>query len=80
MTINKDELLAYMRADLGVDTSEISDSTPLFSSGILDSFSLVSLLTHLESKCRFRIDPSDLNLENMDSLERIMAYIGRVSA
>lgn len=76
--ITKDELLTYMQQELGVDTSDVGDETPLFSSGVIDSFALVSLITFIEEKCRFRVNPMDVSLENMDSVDRILGYVRRV--
>lgn len=75
MELKKEELLDFMDTELGIDVSEITESTPLFSSGIVDSFSLVSMLTHLEKVCNIRINPSEVNLDNMDSIERIRAFV-----
>ena len=75
--ISKEELLGYLQTDLGIDTSQVADSTPLFSSGIIDSFSLVSLLTFVETTCAFKVSPLEVNLDNMDSIERLMGFIRR---
>jgi acyl carrier protein len=64
-----------MEQELGIDTSEIDHDTLLFSTGVIDSFSLVSLLTFVEVKYEFRIGPTDVNLANFDSLGRMLAYI-----
>ena len=65
----------YMQEDLDIDTGDIKSNTPLFSDGIIDSFSLVSLLTFVETTFNFRIGPTDVNLANFDSLDRMYAYI-----
>lgn len=73
------DLIAFLQSDLGVDTSDIDESTLLFSSGLIDSFSLVSLITFLEQKCSFRMSPLDVNLDNLDSIERILGFVDRVA-
>ena len=75
MVFDRNTLVNYMQNDLGIDASDLDDSTPLFSSGIIDSFSLISLITFIEKQGNFRISPTDVNLDNMDSIERLMAYI-----
>ena len=50
---------------------------PLFSSGIVDSFAPITLLTFLESPWGFRIGPLEVNLDNFDSVERILQFAER---
>ena len=65
----------FMQDELDIDTEDITSDTLLFSEGVIDSFSLVSLLAFVETKFAFRIGPTDVNLANFDSLERMLAYI-----
>ncbi len=53
-----------------------SDSS-LFSSGVLDSFTLVDFVTVLESECNVKIDNADLRPENFDTIAKVEAFIGR---
>lgn len=70
-----EKITGYMNEDLGIDTSDIALDSPLFSTGIIDSFSLVSLLTYIEDTHNFSVNPADVNLDNFDSLEKMLAYI-----
>jgi len=74
------QIVDFLGNELGVDTSAISDETPLFSSGLVDSFSLVRLMVFLENAGRFRINPTDVSLENMDSIARIMRFVAQATA
>ena len=78
--ISREELLLHLRDDLGIDVDGVEADTPLFSSGIVDSFSLVSLITLIESRCGVRLAPSDLTLENLDSIDRIVAFSTRAAS
>lgn len=78
--IDKDVLLDFLDDELGVDLDEIEPDTALFSSGIVDSFALVTLMMHLERIGGFRINPSDVTLENLDSINSILAFVRRVEA
>lgn len=62
-----------------IDAGAIDDETLLFSSGLVDSFTLVELLSALESASGIRVAPVDVNLENFDSISRILAYASRQS-
>jgi acyl carrier protein len=72
-------LLKYLNDELAVDTSSLDEDSPLFSSGVIDSFSLVSLLTSIESQWGFRIPSTDVTLENFDTISRITAYVSRMT-
>ncbi len=78
--MTREDLIQFMQDELGLDTADIGDETPLFSSGVIDSFSLVSLMTFIEQQEKFRMNPMDINLDNMDSIARILGYIERAKA
>lgn len=63
-----------------IPTTELNADTPLFSSGRLDSFHLVELISILEKTAGRRIAPGEVNLENFDSPRRIAALLGAPSA
>jgi acyl carrier protein len=77
--LTEDNLREFLRDEIGVETTTLSRDDLLFSSGLIDSFSLVTLLAHIERVCGFRIGPTDVNLDNFDSLGRILAYAGSMS-
>jgi len=79
MAVTETELLEFLEDELAIDRAEIVLDTLLFSSGLIDSFSLVSLLGFLETAGGFMIDPADVTLDNFDSLARILAYAARQS-
>jgi acyl carrier protein len=59
------------------DDREITETTPLISSGLVDSFSMVSLLRFLEKKYTIHIPDSDATPEAFDTVERIVALVRR---
>lgn len=71
------DLLRFISDELRIDTASLALDSPLFSSGVIDSFSLVTLLMHIEQTCGFQIGPADVNLDNFDSLASILAYVAR---
>ena len=75
MSITADDLLAVMRDELFLDTTGIDSDTPLFSSGLIDSFSLAILIVAIEEKARVRLHPLDITLDNLDSIERILRFV-----
>lgn len=80
MAISETGLVEFLRDDLAIDVSDIAPDTLLFSTGIIDSFALVTLMTFIETEGGVRISPADVNLANFDSISRILNYVDRVSA
>jgi acyl carrier protein len=78
--ITRDELVEFFETELGVELEDLGDDDPLFSSGVIDSFALVTLMMHLERTGGVRIDPTDVTLDNLDTLNRILAFSRRLSA
>lgn len=74
MALTADQLYSFLDEDIGLDISNIKPDDLLFSTSIVDSFALVSLMTFIETEEGVRISPWDVNLENMDSIERILAF------
>ena len=75
MAINRETLLEYFDEQMGLDTTEIDDQTLLFSSNVLDSFSLVDLMMFIEKEAFIKIEPSEVTLDNFDSVERIFNFV-----
>lgn len=57
------------------DEREITETTPLISSGIVDSFSMVSLLRFLEKKYSIHIPDEAATPDAFDTVERITALV-----
>ena len=77
MTITHDELKSCLIKEFNLERVEITEDTPLFSSNLLDSFSMVDLVRIVEGMTGSRIRPTDLTLENFDSISRILIFISR---
>ena len=77
MSITRDSLLKYLRDNFGLDTAEVEDSTELFSTGLLDSFSVADLLMFIEDNGKFMVEPDEITYDNIDSVGRILDYAKR---
>ncbi len=80
MSLTKPILLDYFRDQLRVDTSQIEDDTPLFSSGMVDSFAIVELMMFLEQHTGTKLGPEDINLDNLDTVAHILKFAAEKSA
>jgi acyl carrier protein len=54
----------------------VEDETQLFSRGLIDSLNVVELVTFVEGELGRPIPPADINLENFDTIGRILRYAG----
>lgn len=75
MALTREMLLEYFADKARGDLSEVQDSTELFSSGLIDSFAMVDLLMFLEKYTGSKLGPEDINLENLDTIERILNFV-----
>ncbi|MBI4860252.1 MAG: hypothetical protein HY815_08315 [Candidatus Riflebacteria bacterium] len=57
------------------DDTQIGPDSPLISSGIVDSFSMVSLKTFLERKYKISIPDAKATPEAFDSVNKIVALM-----
>lgn len=59
------------------DDREITETTPLISGGIVDSFSMVSLLRFLEKKYSIHIPDDAATPDAFDTVQSIVALVRR---
>ena len=57
---------------------KIDESTPLVSSGLIDSMALVDLLLELESLTNLRIPPAKVQPKDLDTIAMMFATANRV--
>ena len=62
------------------DDREITETTPLISGGIVDSFSMVSLKRFLEKKYAIQIPEADATPQAFDSVRSIVALVRHFQA
>ncbi len=77
MALTTTDVTDYIRDELGIDTAAVDATTPLFTSGLVDSFSLVSLVTYIERQAGFMVEPDDVTLDNLDTIQRIVDFVAR---
>lgn len=84
--MSRSEITAKVRTFLvqeflqGDDTNELTDTTSLRESGILDSMGIVKVVVHVEREFGFEIEPHDASDENLGTIAKIVAYIERRTA
>ena len=74
----KGEIRDYIREEYLEDEDEdmeVTDETPLISSGIVDSFSMVSLKVYLEKKFDIQIPDAKATPQAFDNVNNIMELL-----
>jgi acyl carrier protein len=56
---------------------DLGGDTPLFSSGIVDSFGVLELIAFLEDTFHVTIDPGVHDLEEFDTVDKIAELVAR---
>ncbi len=73
----EDVILAYIRNEYLEDDDEVDldADTPLISSGIVDSFSMVSLKRFLEKQYGVALPDEEATAESFDTVRRIIEVV-----
>ena len=61
----------------GEDPNELTDDTPLMTTGILDSLATLKLVSFLEERFGIHIEAHEANPANLDSVADITALVQR---
>jgi acyl carrier protein len=79
MTDSAKELIDYIRKELVRQPNvQIAADTPLVSSGLIDSFSLVDVLSKLEEVTAMRIPAGKVQPKDMDTVNLMLSTAQRV--
>ncbi|HXJ90656.1 MAG TPA: acyl carrier protein [Candidatus Binatia bacterium] len=78
MTPEAEQMIAHVRDLIRKPGVTIDDNTPLVSSGLIDSMSLVDLLLKLEDLTHKRIPAGKVQPKDMDSVAKMFATADRV--
>ncbi len=62
------------------DDSALSNSDSFLEKGILDSTGILEVIYFIEDEYEIKVADEEMIPENLDSVERLVAYIGRKQA
>lgn len=71
----RNDIADFFETELGLEAGSYKDDELLFSSGRLDSFGLVSLLSFVEGKLGRRLKTAETTLANFDSVTRLSDFM-----
>lgn len=80
MELFESELLDLIAQESGLKPAALIAANGLMSTGVLDSFALVTVITFVEEQIGGEVPPSDLTFENFDSIGGICRYVERARA
>jgi len=64
----------------GEDPSELTDSTPLITGGILDSITTLKLVVYLEERFGITVEAHEAGVEHLDSIRQIADLVAEKKA
>jgi acyl carrier protein len=59
------------------DASSLQDNTSFLDSGIIDSTGILELIMFLEQTYGIKIEPEEMVPENLDSVNKVVQFLGR---
>ncbi len=62
------------------DKAQLLDDTSLLDKGMVDSTGILEVVAWLESELGVQVDDTEILPENLDSIDRITAYVERKKA
>jgi 2-hydroxymuconate-semialdehyde hydrolase len=72
----KEELIEYIKKEFVEDPDEeIEENTPLISSGLIDSLSVVSLVAFIDKKFGVKIPDEKGTVDNFETVNKIIEVI-----
>ena len=81
ITSRRETIISYIVDELLDDPEvEIGDDSSLFEGRILDSLNLLALITFLEETFNIRINNSEINIENLDTVSNILTFLEKKTA
>jgi acyl carrier protein len=75
MPLTRELLVDFVNQRAGSPVVDLDDDTALFSSNLIDSFTMVDLITLIERHCGIRVAATDVSLDNLDSIGRILRFV-----
>jgi acyl carrier protein len=71
----KEKLIEFIKREFGVEDTEIDEDTRLISSGLIDSFSLVSLQSFIAREFGKMIPAPRITAESFDTVRQMIEII-----
>lgn len=74
----KDQVRAFVTGNFYVaDPALLSDSASLLEQGIIDSTGVLEIIGYLEDTFQITVDDAEMIPDNLDSIDRISAFVAK---
>ena len=80
MALTKEKLIDHIADRFNVPAAELQGDALIFSSGLLDSFTMMEIIEYVEREAGIRVGVTDVHLDNLDSIDRIMNFVAKQTA
>jgi acyl carrier protein len=77
MTELGSRLLSFVQDEVCKTTTQLSGDTDLLLSGAVDSLGVIRITQWMTDELGVDVDPSDVTLENFQTVDRMVAYAQR---
>lgn len=71
----KDQVMIFIKDELLEEELNINENTSLFEDRILDSLNLLNLISYMEDTFNIKIGITEVNIENFDSVKKIIEFL-----
>jgi len=78
--MTKNDIFSFLKTQFAIDAADLDENTGLFSEGLLDSFSIMDLVMYIENTSGIKLQPTDVNLDNLDSVAKILNFVSKAQA
>ncbi len=69
-------LVDFINTDVSVSSEPIEADTDLLLTGTVDSLGVIRITQWMEDELGIEVDPSDVTLDNFQTVSRMMRYLG----
>lgn len=74
---NEEKIISFITGSLLEDQFDLEADTSLFQDRLLDSLNLVMLINYLENEFGIKIATSEVSIENLDTVARMVAFVAQ---
>lgn len=74
------KLLGFINTDVSVSPDPIEAETDLLLTGAVDSLGVIRITQWMEGEFGIEVDPSDVTLENFQTVSRMMSFLGGLTS
>lgn len=74
----KEKIKEYLLNEVNTEKGDFQNSESLYENGVLDSLKIVQLVVYLQETFKIAISPSDMRIEDFETLDQIVSFVKRL--